>query len=198
LRPETFRGAEAGATFTRGRFDAQAVAFTARTDDAVIRITLPDRRFQRVNRDRFASSGVELLAGATLGPVQLRADATIQRARLTDKTITTNADREPENLPLRYGSLQALTRLPLSGEGFVRARHVGASSCLNPDTNRRDRQAAGTAIDLGLERRWATRGGLFQQLRALVAIDNVGDRALYDQCGLPQPGRTLRIGLGIG
>ncbi len=197
LRPETFRGAEAGMTVARGRFDGQFVAFTSRSDDAVIRITLPDRRFQRVNRDRFSTSGVELAAGAALGPVQLRADATVQSAAIRDKTVTTNAEREPENLPLRFGSLQAISRLPWASEGFARVRHVGSSSCLNPDTNQRDRQAAATAIDLGLERRWASRGW-WQLVRALVAVDNVGDRAVFDQCGLPQAGRTFRVGLGIG
>ncbi|MCU0646896.1 MAG: TonB-dependent receptor [Gemmatimonadaceae bacterium] len=197
LRPETFRGAEAGATLARGRFDGQAVAFTSRTDDAVIRITLPDRRFQRVNRDRFSTSGVELLGGVSLGAVQLRGDFTIQDATITDKSVTANAEREPENLPLRFGSLNAISRLPWRAEGFARARYLGSTSCLNPDTNRRDRQGAAMAVDLGVERHWGLRGWA-QRFRALVALDNVGDRALYDQCGLPQPGRTLRIGIGVG
>ena len=38
----------------------------------------------------------------------------------------------------------------------------------------------------------------FQRLTALVALDNVGNRTVYDQCGLPQPGRTLRFGLTLG
>jgi iron complex outermembrane recepter protein len=173
------------------------VAFTSQTDDAVVRITLPDRRFQRVNRDRFNSAGIELLAGVAVGPVQLRADATLQRARITDRTDPTGAEREPENLPMRFGSLQALARLPFRLEGFTRARLVGATSCVNPDTARRERQSAATAVDLGLERRWTARGP-WKQLRALIAIDNVGDRAIYDQCGLPQGGRTLRLGIGVG
>ncbi|MCU0635483.1 MAG: TonB-dependent receptor [Gemmatimonadaceae bacterium] len=197
LRPETFRGAEGGATLTRGRVEGQVVAFTSRTDDAVIRITRPDRRFQRVNRDRFSTTGVELLGAVAIGPLQLRADATLQDATITDKTLTSNAEREPENLPMHFGSFNVLSRLPWRSEGFARARYIGASSCLNPDTNRRDRQGAATAIDLGVERHWSLPGWT-QRLRALVAVDNVGDRAVFDQCGLPQPGRTWRIGLGVG
>ena len=39
---------------------------------------------------------------------------------------------------------------------------------------------------------------LLQRLAAVLAVDNLGDRAAYDQCGLPQPGRTLRLGLTLG
>src|SRR5687767_7560613 len=70
LEPETLLGFEAGFTVDRsiGRIpDAtlQLNAFHHRLDDAVVRITLPppDRRFQRINRDRLESTGAELLAG---------------------------------------------------------------------------------------------------------------------------------------
>jgi iron complex outermembrane receptor protein len=34
-------------------------------------------------------------------------------------------------------------------------------------------------------------------LRAVLGLDNVTDATVYDQCGLPQPGRTLRLGLDL-
>jgi hypothetical protein len=30
-----------------------------------------------------------------------------------------------------------------------------------------------------------------------VGVDNLTDEVIYDQCGLPQPGRTLRIQLRV-
>jgi iron complex outermembrane receptor protein len=41
-------------------------------------------------------------------------------------------------------------------------------------------------------------GGAFRWLRAVLALDNAGNKAVYDQCGLPQPGRTLRLMMTIG
>jgi iron complex outermembrane receptor protein len=39
--------------------------------------------------------------------------------------------------------------------------------------------------------------GLLGRLKAVFGVDNVTDAAVYDQCGLPQPGRTLRLGFQL-
>ena len=53
---------------------------------------------------------------------------------------------------------------------------------------------ARTQTNLALERRLtlSTRGAV-RALRAVLALDNATNTAIYDQCGLPQPGRTLRL-----
>jgi iron complex outermembrane receptor protein len=167
LKPETARQAEVGATWMRGGFDAQVTLFTSRIDDAVVRTTLPNRRFFRVNRDRFESRGAEMTAGVALG-------------RAT----------------LRYGSLLGTWALPRGVELQARARALGATQCTNPDSNRLDTQAGAATADLGAERRWLSRGLL--RLRASLQVENVLDKALYDKCGLPQAGRTVRVGVTIG
>jgi hypothetical protein len=35
-------------------------------------------------------------------------------------------------------------------------------------------------------------------LRSVLALDNATNTVMYDQCGLPQPGRTLRLQVEIG
>lgn len=197
LRPETAHSAEMGATFVRGRFDVHAVLFSQRIDDAVVRITLPSRQFQRINRDRFTSRGVELTAGTVAGPVALRGDLTLQRARIADATITDPTLRRPEDVPDAYGSLLATVPFTRGFEGNVRARMLGATRCTNPDSGSLQRQSGNATFDLGLERRWSARSAL-GRLTAAVQVENVLDRALYDKCGLPQAGRTLRFGLRIG
>lgn len=196
LRPERFRGAELGATVQRGAWDLQVVGFRQRTADAVVRITLPDRRFQRVNRDEYRAHGVELLGGTTIGRVQLRGDLTWQDATIRDRTANT-AEREPENLPATFGSLAATAPAWRGVLGTARVRHVAATSCLGAQPNTRIVQDGATALDLGAERAWTLRG-ITRRLRAMVMLDNVLDAAVYDQCGLPQPGRTLRIGVSMG
>jgi iron complex outermembrane receptor protein len=197
LRPETAHSTEVGVTFLRGAFDAQAVAFSQRIDDAVVRVTLPDRRFQRLNRDRFTSSGLELTTGAILGGTTLRADLTAQRARIADVSVTNPAFLAPEDVPSVFGSLLATRSLTQGVDVMGRVRVLGDTKCTNPNTSTLDTQRGTQTVDLGLERRW-TRNSWMRRVRASVQVENVLDRALYDKCGLPQAGRTARVGFTLG
>jgi iron complex outermembrane receptor protein len=197
LRPERARGAEAGLTIARAAFDGQVVAFTQRIDDAVVRITLPDRRFQRVNRDRFTSHGVELTVGTRLEKVALRGDITIQRARIADASITDETLRRPEDVPALFGSLLATAPVSDDVELLARLRAQGETQCSNPASGGLVGQPGAQAVDLGLERRW-TPPGFLRRARLLFLLENVFDRAVFDKCGLPQAGRTARLGLSFG
>jgi iron complex outermembrane receptor protein len=209
LRPETLLAMETGITLDGGAFaqrglQVQATAFAHRLDDAVVRTTLPNRLFRRINRDAIRSAGVELLTTwtpAALRGASVTADATLQRIRLYDRTITTNAnnERRAEHNPERRANLALLS--PEIG-GFrvsAMARHIGVQYCQHPDLGRLVALGAQTTADAAVTRRVSLRRrGLFQRLSALVALDNVGNRTVYDQCGLPQAGRTLRVGVTLG
>jgi iron complex outermembrane receptor protein len=197
LRPETAHSAELGVSVLRGRVDAQAVVFSQRIDDAVVRVTLPDSRFRRVNRDRFTSRGVELTAGAVWAGTSVRGDVTVQRARIVDATIIDPTLRRPEDVPDLFGSITAMTRLPRAVEGTVRLRMLGATRCSNPVSGGLVRQRGGASLDAGADRRWSA-SRLLGALTASLQVENVLDHALYDKCGLPQAGRTLRLGLRFG
>ncbi len=197
LRPELSRGAEVGATVARAAFDLQAVAFTSRIDDAMVRITLPDRRFQRVNRDRFTSHGLELTGGTRIESMTLRGDITWQQARIADASITDATLRLPEDVPSVFGSLLATLPISDESEAMFRLRAQGDTRCTNPGTGSLDRQRGAQALDVGVERRWIPTGFL-RRARVLFLVENVFDRAIYDKCGLPQPGRTARVGISMG
>jgi len=197
LRPETAHSAEIGVGLIRSRFDVQATLFQQRIDDAVVRITLPSNQFQRVNRDQFRSSGVELTAGTMLGSAELRGDVTLQRARLSDATIVNPAERRPEDVPEMFGSLFAAMPVGRGFETQARMRAVGATRCTNPNTSTLDTQDGAQAIDLGVQRRWSATRTL-GAVTAALQMENVADAAIYDKCGLPQAGRTLRLTLRFG
>jgi iron complex outermembrane recepter protein len=208
LTPETLRGVEGGFTMSRavgslGQSTVQVIGFRHRLDDAVVRITLTNpTRFQRINRDRIQSAGVELLGGFLLGDdpersLSLNGDATIQKIRILDQTAN-DAQRRAENNPEQRGRLELGIPLPANLKGFVVSRYTGTQYCLNGDTSRLDRLAARTTADLALQRRFTVgRNGPFRFLNSVLSFDNVGDTAVYDQCGLPQPGRTLRLTLSV-
>ena len=209
LEPETLLGIEGGFTMARSLGpipDAtlSATLFSNRMEDAVVRITLQNpTRFMRVNRDRIESTGVELLAGFVFGDdrersVTLTGDATLQSISIFDQTAG-DAERHAENNPETRGRLELGLPLPWQMRGFATARHTGTQYCLNGETGNEMKLNTATTTDLAMERRFNIRtSGAFTWLRAVLALDNVGNSAVYDQCGLPQPGRTLRFMMTIG
>jgi hypothetical protein len=53
-------------------------------------------------------------------------------------------------------------------------------------------------FELQLRRLFAFEGrSALANVDALVAVTNLTDNAIFDQCGLPQPGRTFRIQLRL-
>ena len=204
LEPETLLGFETGITVDRAigpipDATIQLNAFHHNLDDAVVRVTLQNpTRFFRLNRDRIESMGAELLAGFVFGEdrgrsVSLTGDALVQRVRIYDVTAS-DAERRPENNPETRGMLELGVPLPLELRGYANARYTGRQYCVHPDTQGQMELSAQTETDLAVERRLVTsRRGLFRSVRLLVSLDNVTDATVFDQCGLPQAGRTLRM-----
>ena len=206
LEPETLLGLEAGFTVggalgANSTGSLQVIGFHHRLEDAVVRITLPapDRRFRRINRDRIESSGAELLGGFVFGSDRARAvtltgDAMLQRIAIFDQTAAGEPQRHAENNPEARGTLELGVPLPLALRGIANLRYTGKQFCLNADTGNEMTLDSQVETDLAVERSFALggRSGL-RVLRALIAVDNVSDATVFDQCGLPQPGRTLRL-----
>ncbi len=202
LKPETLLGLEAGVTMNRAfggnRGTLQLTAFKHTLDDAVVRIRLSNpTRFKRINRDRIESGGAEILGGLAFGAnadraVTVNADALIQSIRIFDIT-TDDTERHAENNPEARGRVELGVPLPFRLRGFASARHTGTQYCLNGDTGNEDRIQAVTTMDLGVQKTVSVARGPFRWLRTVLSLDNAGDAAVFDQCGLPQPGRTLRL-----
>jgi iron complex outermembrane receptor protein len=195
LRPERLLGAEAGLTFLRSESQIQTVIFHNRLEDAVVRITTPTGNFTRVNRDQMRSTGLEVLGAVRAGAVSWSGDLMLQHVRLSDPA-TSGVDRRPEHVPeFRIGGGVGFP-LWLQARGNLSASYTGHQYCANPDIGGTARLAGQTRADFSVEREWQMRSdGVLSRLRGLFAVDNVADRALYSQCGLPEPGRTFRIGM---
>jgi len=188
-----------------------------RLEDAVIRVTTAERKFRRVNRDEIRSTGLELLAGWTplaagvpaeswLGGLSLTGDVLAQRVRVYDQTLAaampgTSNERRPEHQPELRGSLELGVPLVLATRAVAGARYTGRQFCVHPDEGNQVELGAQTVGEVALTRGWRLVGaggrGLLRQLRAVLALDNVTDATVFDQCGLPQPGRTLRLALEL-
>jgi hypothetical protein len=70
---------------------------------------------------------------------------------------------------------------------------------MHPDLGREVALGAQMGGDVSMSRSWVVggAGALWSRLRAVLALDNVADATFYDQCGLPRPGRTLRVALEL-
>lgn len=89
--------------------------------------------------------------------------------------------------------MQARVPVTRSLTSWASGSYTGAQFCLDPQLQREVRLDGSGRLDLGLAKRWeGARGGL-ARLSTGVHLDNATDAASYDQCGLPQPGRTLRL-----
>jgi iron complex outermembrane receptor protein len=147
----------------------------------------------RVNRDELRSRGLELLALLTLGPLDIAADATFQRVELRDPTAPASESR-PEYQPEFVAGLNLNAALPADFAGSVQARYTGTQYCVNPDLGGDQELEPWTRVDAQLARGFRVRtSGPLARAEASVAVDNVFDEVLFDQCGLPQGGRTLRF-----
>jgi iron complex outermembrane receptor protein len=199
LEPEEVVAIEVGATSRLGGGEAQLVAFHNRVNDAVVRVTLPDRRFMRVNRNELRSAGVEFLGSVRLASVELSGHLTLQDVKLTDTAA--DETHEPENLPEAFGA--AHVQLPVGGGVVAGAgvEYTGRQFAIDLATGD-DAELDGAAVVGGyVSRTWplpiSFGGGTFTSAETRVAVDNVGDEAHYDQFGLPEPGRRIRFELRL-
>jgi iron complex outermembrane receptor protein len=194
LHPEHLVAFEGGVTTRLGDGELQLVGFHHRLSDAIRRITLPDRRRMRVNSDRLESTGIEVLASQTLGRLSVGGALTLQAVKLIDPA--TALSTEPENLPETAGS--AYVRMPLAAGTTLGAEadYTGAQYCQDPNTGADVKLAGGTWLNADVAHVWAlppSGMGILTRLETRLSADNLTDTALYDQCGLPRPGRLLRF-----
>ncbi len=200
LRPERLVAGEAGMTIHARALEFQAVAFHHVLTDAIVRASVEGGRFRRENRDRIRSRGLELLGGWSGWGASLEGELTLQRVRVHDPDALGEAHRA-EYQPEVAGGLDLAAPLALGVRGVAGVDYVGRQWCVHPDLRRDVALDPGTRLDLRLERVWRLQGTdarrLLRALGTVLALDNAADARIYDQCGLPQPGRTLRLQLEL-
>jgi iron complex outermembrane receptor protein len=193
LQPEVLIATEGGATGQIGNAQIQIVGFHHDITDAIVRSVTPAKKVKRINRDEMHSTGLELLGSMRLGPANISADVTAQN--IASRDPTTDREFHAEYQPKFLGGARLAAPLVLGTRIDLSTRTAGAQYCLNTSGSY-TRLESTTRADAELSRRWHVRAAgsrWFSSIETSVAGDNLGDAAIYDQCGLPQPGRVLRI-----
>ena len=198
LGPETLLAAEIGITGGGAGSQWQIVGFHHRSSDGIVRTSAGDGRFQRVNRDRVLTTGLELIGGIRWKAVLLDGDLTPQCISI-DATAAPSAERQPEYQPGLAGNLELGVRLSAALLARLRVSYVGEQYCVHPDLEADVRldQAAWAGIELS--RSWTLgRGPRGRTLWLTGGVRNLADASVYDQCGLPASGRQLTLTVGVG
>ncbi len=195
LRPESLVGTEAGFTVTGNLGEFQLVGFHHRLTDGIVRTTVTDSTggslFQRVNQDEVRSTGGELLVVGSLGLLTLSGDLTLQHVKGLEADGT-EVDLEYE--PAVAGKVGALVPLPGDVQIGADLRFMGEQLCQNPEVGGLEPLPTSTNFDLTARRLFTIRsGGVLSRLDVSGALRNVTDAAVFDQCGLPQPGRLFQL-----
>ena len=195
LEAEIMLGAEGGFTVHTGDLEIQVVGFHQRLADGIIRTTVTDdsgtRLFKRVNQDQIQSTGIEMLAIGTLGVATISTDLTLQHVRGVEPDGT-RIELEYEPSVTGKFSLES----PLGG-GYRAAsdfRFVSDQRCANPEIGGLQSFGASGSADFSLRKIFQFGGrGALSRVDASASVRNATNSTSYDQCGLPQPGRTLQV-----
>ena len=194
LGSEVIVAAEAGVTWRA----LQVVGFHHRLRNGILRVTVltdEGRRFHRVNLRALRTTGLEVLVHGRLSLIEYSADLTLQRTRLRDPTASQS---QVEYEPAVAGKGRASAPVPFSAVVSGELRFLSSQYCQNPDVVQWDRLDPSALADLDLSRSFGLDGWWrFSRLDAAVAVTNVSDALVFDQCGLPQPGRTFSLQLRI-
>ncbi|MDH5760180.1 MAG: TonB-dependent receptor [Gemmatimonadota bacterium] len=199
LMPEALMAAEAGFTVEGRSSQLQVVGFHHRLSDGIVRVSVGDslgsRRFMRINQDQVLGTGVEVLAVSTLGATVLSGDLTLQSVHAVDSA---GGPVDLEYEPRVYGKLGSEIPLAAGLVGVANFRFVGAQLCENPDLGGLDPLGANRSVDVGIRRRFGDSSpSTLRRMDVSLNLGNATDATVYDQCGLPQPGRTLQLQLRI-
>lgn len=194
LGPEVLIAGEAGATFEGRSGSVQVVGFHQRLQDGIVRETVetPEgSRFRRVNQEAVHGTGVELLANARFRGTLLSGDLTLQDVTgWNPEGSAVDLEYEPAFMAKLGVQREALWDVVASADLSV----VGSQLCQNPEIGGLESFDTSPRIDLGLRRILRLPGlGDSATGELSLSVSNVGDAAIFDQCGLPQPGRMLSV-----
>ena len=198
LGPLTLKVGELGATVSPAEgLEVQGTVFQQRLEGSIVRAVLPDGRFQRQNRGETRATGVELAGNWRGDGFTVRGDLTLQEVELLDDGGDPVEGERAEYQPEVAADLHASAAMPAGFRIRGGLEYLGSQFGADPRTGDFVELDPTAWITAGLERTIGRGFAGLPPLRASVVVENVADEVVFDQLGLPRPGRTVRLQLEL-
>ena len=196
LRPEAVRTAELAVDAVTARADLSVVLFGQDVTDTIDQRRVGGLR-QRINLEGSTVAGVELAGRAALADrLTLAGNLTAMRARrkagpgaVTNGTTDRLAER-----PAVLARLALDYEAPRGLRAGAEALYTGRAFSLGPDG---DLVRLNDAVTVNVSAGYAVAATAPADLEVYVAARNLFDATLFDQAGLPAPGRSLVGGVRL-
>lgn len=162
------------------------------------KVSLPEKKFQRVNVHEIRTLGVELVTGWRPMPaLRLQASHTVlYTRRQQDGDYTLPVEDRPDYVSaLEVGWLPTRWLDARIEANVVGARHSADANDAGDGLRRLPAQGCWN-VRLGL--RQSSPGGWAQEREIFLRINNLFDQTIEYQTGLPEPGRMFLAGLKLG
>ena len=200
LKPERTWMAEAGWQLSLASWESEVTLFVQRTVDTIDQenvIVGEALKRQRVNLEGSRVLGAEWMGATKLGccglasRMQIRGHLTWLRPVAIQDGGNRHLTEKPEMLATLMARIEPLRNLGIDLTGV----YTGHAFGLAPDN---EQVSLPTSLRLNVRtslRRYFSASGVFLQVYA--GIDNVMDQVHWSQLGLPDAGRTARVGLSL-
>ncbi len=193
LEPEDQSSAEIGGTVSGRRWSLSSSLFGYLTRDGIVRRSLPNQQFIRVNEERIRTLGLEL-RGSWRPRAGLRVEghhSFLHARALEDGSY----DAHVEDRPGFLSYLDMSQRWQFGGRVGLEAIATGPRWSQDVNVEGLVELPAQIAWNFRVSYEWYTSSSWFNSLTAYLRVDNIFDQLLFFQTGLPEPGRMLRVGL---
>ncbi len=199
LGPLTLKVGEIGATVGDARsVELQGTLFQQRLEGSIARVPIGDGLLQRQNVGERRATGAELVANYRRGGLVVRGGLTLQDVEIRedvddDGDLEVSPDKRAEYQPEISGDLSV--RSPEVAGFRVRGQveYIGSQFGANPETGDFQELDPTAHLQAGLSRRIGGGFAGLPPLRVQAVAENLTDELVWDQLGLPRPGRTFRV-----
>ena len=196
LKPERTWMIEGGWQISSESWESEVTLFAQRTKDTIDQenVTVDDgsRKRKRVNLDGSRVLGAEWMGATSLTSiVQVRGHVTWLRPVAIEKAGNRHLTEKPEVLVTVQTRIEPFRNLGIDVTGIYTGRAYG----LAPNN---DQVTLPTSLRLNIRmavQRYFSATGVFLQVYA--GLDNVTDERHLPQLGLPDAGRTARVGMSL-
>jgi len=198
LDPEVQNSLELGGGWQGETVDWTLGVFGNQLEDGIVRVALDDGVRRRINRDAIRSFGAEASGAWRFAPgwsLEGHHSFLHIRARSAEDDYTLRVERKPSSTSFLslHGSIARYERFTFALEG----QRVGRFYSLDSRTGELVRLSGTEVANLRCQWQWTPSGDRLWGGAVFLRVDNLADKLVLSQLGLPGPGRSLRAGVRL-